>query len=55
MSNRKQVRAMQRAYMNKEEKKIAKDGGMPKGLRQYCKRLGSLPSMVRNEGLKAEL
>ena len=49
MSNRKQVRAMQREYMNKREKQIAKTGGMPKGLRQYVKRLGSLPSLVEQE------
>jgi hypothetical protein len=49
MSNRKQVRAMQREYMNKREKQIAKEGGMPKGLRQYVKRLGSLPSIVQQE------
>ena len=49
MSNRKQVRAMQREYMNKLEKQIAKDGGMPKGLRQYVKRLGSLPNIVEQE------
>lgn len=52
MSNRKQVRAMQREYMNKREKQIAKEGGMPKGLRQYVKRLGSLPSIVKQEHLK---
>ena len=49
MSNRKQVRAMQREYMNKREKEVAKAGGMPKGLRQYVKRLGSLPSLVEQE------
>lgn len=40
---------MQRAYMTKREKEIAKAGGMPKGLRQYVKRLGSLPSIVEQE------
>lgn len=49
MSNRKQVRAMQREYMNKREKEVARAGGMPKGLRQYVKRLGSLPSIVEQE------
>ena len=49
MSNRKKVRAMQREYMNKREKQVAKEGGMPKGLRQYVKRLGSLPSIVQQE------
>lgn len=49
MSNRKQVRAAQRELMNKREKQVAKAGGMPKGLRQYVKRLGSLPSIVEQE------
>lgn len=52
MNNRTKVRAMQREYMNKREKQIAKDGGMPKGLRQYVKRLGSLPSIVEQEHRK---
>jgi hypothetical protein len=49
MNNRRQVRATQRSYMTKREKQIAKAGGMPKGLRQYVKRLGSLPSIVEQE------
>ena len=54
MSNRKQVRATQREFMNKREKEVAKAMGMPKGLRQYVKRLGSRPSIVKQEMLKAQ-
>ena len=49
MSNRQRIRATQREFMNKREKEVAKALGMPKGLRQYVKRLGSLPSIVQQE------
>lgn len=46
---RTQLRAMQRQRAAANEKRIAKEMGMPKGLRQYFSRLGFVPSMVRAE------
>ena len=52
-STRAQVRAMQRERSAKTEKALAKAMGMPKGLRQYFKRLGKLPSDVAQAYAKA--
>lgn len=49
MSNRTKIRASQREFMNRNEKRMAKAMGIPKGLRQYFKRLGSLPTIVQQE------
>lgn len=49
MSTRQRVRASQREFMNRHEKSVAKVMGIPKGLRQYFKRLGVLPSMIQQE------
>lgn len=46
---RTQLRAMQRERAAANEKRIAREIGLPKGLRQYFTRLGSVPSMVRAE------
>jgi hypothetical protein len=46
---RTQLRAMQRERAAANEKRIAKEMGMPKGLRQYFTRLGQVPSMIRAE------
>ena len=51
--NRVQYRKSVRERVSKREKEIAKALGMPKGLRQYFKRLGSTPSAVAQEYLKA--
>ena len=47
--NRTQYRKSVRERVNKREKAIAKALGMPKGLRQYFKRLGVVPSTVAQE------
>jgi hypothetical protein len=47
--NRTQYRKSVRERVNAQEKKVAKRLGMPKGLRQYFKRLGITPSMVLAE------
>lgn len=46
---RTRLRAMQRERAAANEKRIAAEMGMPKGLRQYFSRLGWVPSMVRAE------
>jgi hypothetical protein len=51
--NRVQFRKSVRERTNKQEKLIAKTLGMPKGLRQYFKRLGLTPSMILSEYRKA--
>lgn len=52
-TTRMQIRKMQRERTAVTEKALAKVMGMPKGLRQYFKRLGILPSSVNQEYLKA--
>lgn len=47
--DRTQFRKAVRERVKAQEKKAAKLLGMPKGLRQYFKRLGSTPSMVLAE------
>lgn len=47
--DRTQYRKAVRERVNKREKAIAKALGMPKGLRQYLKRLGTTPSTVAQE------
>lgn len=46
---RTQLRAMQRERAAANEKRIAREMGMPKSLRQYFTRGGFTPSMVRAE------
>ena len=51
-STRQQIRAHQRESVNEYENKIAKALNIPKGLRQYCARLGSQPSDILSAYLK---
>ncbi len=51
-SARQQLRALQRERINDHENKIAKALNIPKGLRQYCARLGSQPSDILSAYLK---
>lgn len=52
-TDRTQHRAMQRRRTGENEKRLARAMRMPKGLRQYCKNLGSPPSSVARAYLKA--
>jgi hypothetical protein len=51
-SSRQQLRAFQRERVKKSENQIAKALNIPKGLRQYCARLGSQPSDILSAYLK---
>lgn len=51
--NRTQYRKSVRERVNKSEKALAKAMGIPKGLRQYFKRLGVTPSTLVQEYKKA--
>jgi hypothetical protein len=51
--SRQQLRAMQRERVARDEKRLARAMGLPKGLRQYCKNLGSTASDIARAYLKA--
>ena len=50
--DRQQFRAAQRKRVRHQQKLIAKELGLPKGLFQFASRHGVVPEQIRNERLK---